>query len=442
MADQQKKDPFVPVFFLIGALLLGAAVFILVSNLLSTVERNSVKGAEDNSRQVAVANESLKPIGNVTTTATVPKGSVAPTGGSGGGDGEAIYKTTCFACHGTGAANAPMITKKDQWAPRVANGLPALIETAIKGKGAMPAKGGNPALTDAEIKAAILYMTKEAGFDLGDKEEPAKESAPAKTDADVTADKSTAMTPATVSDEASAKEPAVAPVAPTKTDAKESTTSATTNEPVPTKTLAPAPMDASTNADAVAKIPMKAEPTAPAKPAPVAEPQKPETPATPAIPNAPIAPVTKKDAKAPKEAIATTDTAPTAASSKTHEVKMLNTGKDGMMVFEPATLQIAVGDTVKFIPTDGGHNAASLFTPEGGTTWKGEINQEVSVTIKKEGVYIYSCDPHKTLAMVGVIQAGKATNKEAAVAAAKEISASFAMNKDRLEKYLSTLDTK
>jgi pseudoazurin len=101
-----------------------------------------------------------------------------------------------------------------------------------------------------------------------------------------------------------------------------------------------------------------------------------------------------------------------------------------------------VGDTVKFLPTDGGHNAASLFTPEGGTTWKGEINKEVSVTIKKEGVYIYSCDPHKTLAMVGVIQAGNATNKDAAIKAAKDISASFAMNKDRLTTYISTLGKK
>lgn len=428
MAHQQKKDPFVPVFFLIGAALLGATVFILVSNLLTTIERNSVKGAEDNSRQVAVANASLKPIGSVITTADVPKGAVvAPAGGA--ADGEAVYKTTCFACHGTGAAEAPMITKKEQWAPRVANGLPALMETALNGRGAMPARGGNPALSDAEIKAAIIYMTTEAGFDLGGgKEEPAKESAPAKTNEEVISEKPIPTAPAKTNEPVAVETP---------------TEPAKTNEEVATKKLTPTTaIPAQTNA--VVNTPTKIEPVAPTKPVPVAEPQKPETPATPdtpAIPNAPVAPATK-EVTVPKEAAAKTETTPVVSGGKTHEIKMLNTGKEGMMVFEPASLTIAVGDTVKFIPTDAGHNAASLFTPEGGATWKSEINEEISVTIKKEGIYIYSCDPHKTLAMVGVIQAGSATNKEAAMKAAKDISASFAMNKDRLTTYVSTLGKK
>ncbi|HIO97223.1 MAG TPA: pseudoazurin [Leucothrix sp.] len=122
-----------------------------------------------------------------------------------------------------------------------------------------------------------------------------------------------------------------------------------------------------------------------------------------------------------------------------HEIKMLNSGKDGSMVFEPGTIKVEVGDTVKFISTDAGHNSESKFAPEGATAWKGEIGKDITVTIDKEGIYIYSCSPHTVMAMVGVIQAGKASNEEGAKKKAKELANTFIMNKDRLDKYLETL---
>jgi len=73
-------------------------------------------------------------------------------------DGEATYKSICFACHGTGAAGAPKLGDKAMWAPRIATGNDALYAAAINGKGAMPAKGGNPALSDGDIKGAVDYM--------------------------------------------------------------------------------------------------------------------------------------------------------------------------------------------------------------------------------------------------------------------------------------------
>lgn len=84
------------------------------------------------------------------------------------------------------------------------------------------------------------------------------------------------------------------------------------------------------------------------------------------------------------------------------------------MVFEPGFLKVAVGDTVKIIPTDAGHNASSVIIPEGATAWKGAIGKEVSVKMDKEGVYVYVCDPHAVMAMVGVVQVGKAANLDAA----------------------------
>lgn len=74
-----------------------------------------------------------------------------------GADGEALYKQTCFACHATGAANAPKVGDKAAWAPRIKQGMPALLQSALKGKGAMPPKGGSTA-PDAQVQAAIEYM--------------------------------------------------------------------------------------------------------------------------------------------------------------------------------------------------------------------------------------------------------------------------------------------
>lgn len=73
-------------------------------------------------------------------------------------DGQAVYNKACAACHAMGVAGAPKFGDKGQWAPRIATGLDSMVANAIKGKGAMPAKGGNPALKDAEIKAAVEVM--------------------------------------------------------------------------------------------------------------------------------------------------------------------------------------------------------------------------------------------------------------------------------------------
>ena len=119
-----------------------------------------------------------------------------------------------------------------------------------------------------------------------------------------------------------------------------------------------------------------------------------------------------------------------------HQIKMLNSGKDGIMVFEPGFVQAAKGDTVKFIKTDASHNSTSFFTPKGAKGWKGKPDEEIVVTLTEEGIYMYQCDPHKPMAMVGVIQVGKATNLDEAKKEATNYSKSLSMNKDRLTKYL------
>src|SRR5690554_6540169 len=86
-----------------------------------------------------------------------------------------------------------------------------------------------------------------------------------------------------------------------------------------------------------------------------------------------------------------------------HQVKMLNMGADGIMVFEPGFVKAAPGDTVTFVAADASHDATAVFGPEGAELWAGAINEGLTVTLDKEGVYIYKCTPHLALGMVGVI---------------------------------------
>ena len=123
-------------------------------------------------------------------------------------------------------------------------------------------------------------------------------------------------------------------------------------------------------------------------------------------------------------AFATFALAASPVAAKEHQVLMLNKGSDGkLMVFEPAFIKVAPGDTVKFIATNKGHNAETVsgMTPAGGPTFKGKFNEEISVRFTKEGLYGYKCLPHTGMGMVGLIQVGKAVNKPQAAAAANAL---------------------
>jgi cytochrome c5 len=82
----------------------------------------------------------------------------AATPAAGKVDGKKVYDTTCTACHSTGVAIAPKLGDKAAWAPRLKEGLDELVKDALKGKGAMPPKGGNLTLSDAEVRAAVEFM--------------------------------------------------------------------------------------------------------------------------------------------------------------------------------------------------------------------------------------------------------------------------------------------
>jgi cytochrome c5 len=97
------------------------------------------------------------PVVAMVIPASAPAGAAAKPAG-----GEGVYQSACAACHAAGVAGAPKTGDKAGWGVRVAKGKPTLYDHALKGFNAMPAKGGNPALSDADVKAAVDYLVAQA----------------------------------------------------------------------------------------------------------------------------------------------------------------------------------------------------------------------------------------------------------------------------------------
>ncbi|GAB3542842.1 c-type cytochrome [Noviherbaspirillum agri] len=116
--------------------------------------------AKDGATATAPAQDAGAPVASATEpVASSPSQQVKDvTGGASKPDGKKVYETACAACHATGAAGAPKFGDKAAWAPRIKQGNETLYNSAIKGKNAMPPKGGSSA-SDEEVKAAVDYMT-------------------------------------------------------------------------------------------------------------------------------------------------------------------------------------------------------------------------------------------------------------------------------------------
>ena len=171
MAHSTPKDPMATPMLIGGLALIGTTVAVLVSNLFTTIDKNSIKGEIDTTAQVAMADANLAPIGKVNA---VDK-SIVKVARS----GEAVYTAVCTSCHAAGVLGAPKIDDKAAWEPRVAKGLDGLMKNAVNGINNMPARGGDPSITDEELTNAITYMTGKAGHDLSAQAKPAAGAAPA-----------------------------------------------------------------------------------------------------------------------------------------------------------------------------------------------------------------------------------------------------------------------
>ena len=104
------------------------------------------------------------------------------------------------------------------------------------------------------------------------------------------------------------------------------------------------------------------------------------------------------------------------AQAETFEVQMLNKGEEGAMVFEPAFVKAEVGDVIRFLPTDKGHNVEDIkgMRPEGVDKFRTKFNEEFELKVEQEGVYGIKCTPHYAMGMIALIQVGDPVNLEEA----------------------------
>jgi cytochrome c5 len=152
------------------AIILGMSAVLMVFIFVLVAHHRAISHEvlQDRSALLATGSgvaERIKPVGQVSVPSAetqrepVKNAMAAPPPSR---DGQQVYQAICVACHGAGIAGAPKVDDKGQWATRIAKGVDTLYASAVNGvqgsAGAMPAKGGNPALSDAEVRAAVDYM--------------------------------------------------------------------------------------------------------------------------------------------------------------------------------------------------------------------------------------------------------------------------------------------
>jgi cytochrome c5 len=152
------------------AMILGSSAALLVFIFILVAHHRHVPEKVRMDRGVLLAGgssvaERIKPVGEIAAAAAQTGQAPAKQAAAAATperDGQQVYQASCVACHDAGIAGAPKLGDKGQWAKRIAKGPDALYASAVNGvqgsAGVMPAKGGNPALSDAEVRAAVDYM--------------------------------------------------------------------------------------------------------------------------------------------------------------------------------------------------------------------------------------------------------------------------------------------
>jgi cytochrome c5 len=158
----------------VGAIALIVGIMLLTQFAVGAYGARSLKN--DPAMSDAAVRKRLAPVAEVAIDPNAPPPAAAPAAGAApavvaavipppatkgapaGASGKSTYDAVCHVCHGAGVAGAPKLGDKAAWSARAKEGLAAMHASALKGKGAMPPKGGNPSLSDADVKAAVDYM--------------------------------------------------------------------------------------------------------------------------------------------------------------------------------------------------------------------------------------------------------------------------------------------
>jgi len=164
------KTPQQLVIVVVLAFVIPIAIIALLAKLMTT------GGSRYDEKHPAMSDEAvaarIKPVGQVTLGEAGAAGGAAKSG-------EEIYKAVCMACHAAGVLNAPKLGDKAAWAKLIAEGVDTITADAIKGIRAMPARGGNPDLSDLDMRRAVIYMANQAGANWKEPEVAAPAAAPA-----------------------------------------------------------------------------------------------------------------------------------------------------------------------------------------------------------------------------------------------------------------------
>ncbi len=164
--DKADKQFFLTFLGVTCALVFMTIAVLVAANLVGAIGSPDEKSAA----QIKLAEQRIQPVGKVNLKSN-PVQAVAQTSAASvtatpakaaatSQDGSQVYGSVCQACHLAGLAGAPIVGNREAWKPRIAQGIATLYVSALKGKNAMPPKGGNPNLSDAEVKAAVDHMVK------------------------------------------------------------------------------------------------------------------------------------------------------------------------------------------------------------------------------------------------------------------------------------------
>ena len=160
MSKQSQLRSLLETIFVVIGTLVGAIIIITFATTKSDTEDTTVKVVENKPVE-----ENVQPVAEV----KVAENNTATDNNSEENSlisGEKISQVNCILCHGAGVMGAPKIGDAAQWEARIAQGKDKLIDHAIKGINMMPAKGGNAALSDEEVAAAVIWMANQSGGSL------------------------------------------------------------------------------------------------------------------------------------------------------------------------------------------------------------------------------------------------------------------------------------
>jgi cytochrome c5 len=154
--DTQKSNKF-----FVGSIVIFLIIFFLVKVILSSMQDVTKNAVAPESMAAEDVVERIKPVAEVyvgeppviEASAAAPAVEQASSGG-----GEKVVTQACAMCHATGMMSSPKLGNAEDWAPRIEKGVEALYESALNGLNMMPARGGNAALSDDDVKAAVDHM--------------------------------------------------------------------------------------------------------------------------------------------------------------------------------------------------------------------------------------------------------------------------------------------